>query len=101
MLAEDTVTFVKNVKAIGELRVDVSNGSADILSDNKARYHRPTGFTAHVGNHKAYASREPNCLTIDTFCSIQPQSSNPLMDLFSYIRISLRGRLYLLRWDYH
>ena len=31
---------------IGELQVDVLNGSSGISSDNKARYHRLTGFIA-------------------------------------------------------
>ena len=38
--------YITQGVAIGVLRVDVLNGSSGILSDNKARYHRPTGFNA-------------------------------------------------------
>ena len=47
---------------IDELRVDVLNGSSGFLSGNKARYHRPTGFTALLETTKHMLLESPSVL---------------------------------------
>ena len=52
--------------SLGELLVDVLNGSSGILSENKACYHRPAGFIVLLEITK-HMLLESQCLLIDTF----------------------------------
>ena len=50
------------IYAIGELQVNVLNGSSGFLNDNKARYHRPTGVTALLEITKHMLLESPSVL---------------------------------------
>ena len=70
-----------HIETIGELQVDILDVYSGILSDNKACYHRSTGFTAllEITKHnicywRAQVSYNRHCLFNKT------QSSNPGMD---------------------
>ena len=84
---------VLTMMLLGELRVDVLNG---VLSDNKARYHRPTGFTALLEITKHMLLGSPIVLQSTHFVQYNlSQSSNPLIDFCSYIEfIYLYGEFF-------
>ena len=82
----------KSSLAIGELRVDLLNVSSGVLSDNTARYHRPTGFTTLLKIIIFLWRTQVSYIRHILFNTTQ--SSNPLMDiLVTFIYVYQETRL--------